>query len=169
MNPAQLAMDAAWTASGHTKHQLTDLAARFQEGTPHVSAHAVITFCLITAALALLLLYLAHVTTMRDGRSYYSTSHLFRELCQLHQLDWPSRHLLKRLAQAHQLSPPSRLFLEPLWFERSRLPAALRPAEKRIGEIKHQLFEVDEPAVPNHAAAVEKAGRPRSTCKSVSV
>jgi hypothetical protein len=143
MTSTQLAVHIVWAAAGQTRPEIRDLAARFQEGTEPVSISGAIAFFLVAALLCAGLLYLSHLVAMRDGGTYYSSSQLFRELCQLHELDWPSRRLLKRLAEAHELPTPARLFLEPAWFDEVTLPPAMRPAEKRIREIGQQLFDTD--------------------------
>ena len=82
------------------------------------------------------LFLVARRMALRDGRSYFSTKRLFRELCQLHELDWPSRRLLWRLARAHD-SEASRSPVPGADLVYRRTPRFLAPTR----EIKQRLFE----------------------------
>ena len=165
MNPTQLAVNFAWAAAGQTRPEVTDLAARFQEEADPVSIGGVIAFFLVAALVCAVLVYVSHLAAMRDGGTYYSSNRLFRELCQLHEIDWPSRRLLKRLAEAHQLPTPARLFLEPVWFDEVRLPPPVRPAEKRIREIRRHLFDTDADPVTDPASPIQRVSPPDSASR----
>jgi hypothetical protein len=65
---------------------------------------------------------------------------LFRELCQAHQLDRPSRRLLLQLAAALNLAQPAQVFLMPGMFEAVRLPASLRGRVDEFKQLRHRLF-----------------------------
>jgi hypothetical protein len=65
---------------------------------------------------------------------------LFRELCLVHQLDWPSRRLLLQLADGHNFAQPAQVFVTPAAFEPVRVPAALRGRIDDIKRLRAQLF-----------------------------
>ena len=141
MNPVQLAEYSLWLVSGQTEQRINDVAERFQGGGAQISTTHFVVFCVVAVILGVVLWWVARAVALRDGRSYFSTKRLFYELCRLHELDLSSRRLLRRLAQARQLKHPSQLFLEPTWFEPAEIPAALRPFQPQLAEIKQQLFE----------------------------
>ncbi len=65
---------------------------------------------------------------------------LFRELCQVHQLDRHSQRLLTRLAEAWQFPQPAQVFLTPAAFERQRLPESLHGIAADLDELRRRLF-----------------------------
>jgi hypothetical protein len=65
---------------------------------------------------------------------------LFRELCQAHQLDRPSRRLLLQLAAGLNFAQPAQVFVSPSAFEAVRVPAALRGRVDELKRIRERLF-----------------------------
>jgi hypothetical protein len=85
-------------------------------------------------------------TRRMHRRSRYSHAALLAGLCRLHGLTRRGRALLGQLARASGLAHPARLFLEPEWYEPSRLPPALRGRSDEIARLRQRLFGADEPA-----------------------
>lgn len=65
---------------------------------------------------------------------------LFAELCQRHELDWPSRRLLRQLSRAYELDQPARLFVEPQLFDPARLPESLHAFQPQLAALRSRLF-----------------------------
>jgi len=65
---------------------------------------------------------------------------LFRELCQVHNLDRPSQRLLGQLARALRLTQPAQLFLTPAAFEAEQLPPALQGKADQFQRLRRHLF-----------------------------
>ncbi len=65
---------------------------------------------------------------------------LFRELCKVHGLDYPSKRLLRRIASAAGFEEPAAVFLSPEWFDPERLPKRLASEERRLQELRDRLF-----------------------------
>ncbi|MEM9352831.1 MAG: hypothetical protein AAGA92_07440 [Planctomycetota bacterium] len=65
---------------------------------------------------------------------------LFRELCNAHELDYPSRRLLRRVSAAAGFDEPAAVFLSPEWFDPERLPKRLAAEERRLQELRERLF-----------------------------
>jgi hypothetical protein len=73
-------------------------------------------------------------------KSYDSPPELFRELCRVHRLDWPTRRLLKRLAAEWEMTSPALLFIEPERFNSARLPAEWQEKAAQLEQLRQQLF-----------------------------
>ncbi len=141
MNPIELAQSAAWLALGQDKERISHMAEHFQDRGASVSATEVVVFFAVVALLCIVLWRVARMVAMRDGRSYFSTNGLFKQLCQQHDLDWPSCQLLRRLARARRLDNPAQLFLEPDWFDAVEIPVPLQPFRPQLEQIKQRLFD----------------------------
>jgi hypothetical protein len=72
--------------------------------------------------------------------SFNSPPELFRELCRAHRLDFSQRRLLKRLAAAWDLASPAFLFVEPNYFETTKLPAEWEHDTLRVEKLRARLF-----------------------------
>lgn len=145
IHSVRLAIDTAWLITGQIKERVEGLEKTFQQGGAHqISTVQIVLWCVVAASLGLLLWRVARAMAEDEGRRYDSTNRLFRDLCRLHQLDWPSHRLLRSLARAHDLDPPTRLFIEPNWFNERDLPAPLHRFRTRLAEIKYQLFGREE-------------------------
>jgi hypothetical protein len=94
---------------------------------------------LIVAAI-IALLCLARYLGLLDRHGRRSQRRLFRELCRLHNLDWPSRRLLQRLAAVHNVASPAQLFLQPDKFDSRQLAPALVPFAHQIDRLRGRLF-----------------------------
>ena len=141
MHPMELAQSAAWLVIGDNTQRFNDMAEHFQDRGAGVSATEVVVFCALVVLLCIVLWRVARMVAMRDGRSYFSTKRLFKQLCQQHDLDWPSCQLLRRLARARRLENPAQLFLEPDWFDAVEIPVPLRPFRPQLEQIKQRLFD----------------------------
>lgn len=83
----------------------------------------------------------SHVKRRNDMTERCDDPHkLFRELCQVHQLDRPSRRLLLQLAEGHNFAQPAQVFVTPAAFEPVRVPAALRGRIDEIKRLRERLF-----------------------------
>lgn len=65
---------------------------------------------------------------------------LFRELCQVHELDRTSQRLLAQVARARGFQQPAEVFLTPAAFEPANLPASLRDKADALLRLRTQLF-----------------------------
>lgn len=65
---------------------------------------------------------------------------LFRELCQVHNLDRASQRLLAQVARARRLPQPAQIFLTPSAFEPADLPAGLRDRADQLLRLRGRLF-----------------------------
>ena len=66
---------------------------------------------------------------------------LFRELCQIHELDPPSQRLLASLARIRGYEQPSQLFVSPQSFDVSDLPAFWQSKAAHLRRLKIVLFD----------------------------
>ena len=67
---------------------------------------------------------------------------LFRELCQIHELDLPSQRLLAALATARGYEQPTQVFLAPEAFEVSDLPPSWQLSAGHLHRLKQVLFDL---------------------------
>jgi hypothetical protein len=65
---------------------------------------------------------------------------LFRELCQVHNLDRASQRLLAQVARARRLPQPAQIFLTPSAFEPADLPPGLRERADQLLRLRGRLF-----------------------------
>lgn len=65
---------------------------------------------------------------------------LFRELCQVHDLDRSSQRLLAQVARARRFTQPAEVFLTPAAFEPANLPPSLRDKADQLLRLRTQLF-----------------------------
>ncbi len=138
-------LHAPWPVLAQTQQRMNVVAERFQNGGTDISATQGIVICIVAAIVGVILWRVARAVALRDGRSYFSSKKLFKELCRLHQLDWSHSRLLWKLAQARRLEHPSRLFLESTWFEPAGLPATLKPFRNELEAIQQRLFATAPP------------------------
>lgn len=75
-----------------------------------------------------------------SDKPYYKPRRLFRELCDVHQLDTATRALLSDLARAHGMSQPAMLFLQRERFHTDRLSADWKSRKKQLDALAIQLF-----------------------------
>jgi hypothetical protein len=119
---------------------LSDLSKRFQTGGSQFPIGQIVTLLVLLLIVVVVFWKVAHVSAQREGRTHFSPRRLFKELCTLHALDWPSRKLLHQLARANHLDHPARLFVEPQWFEAARIPETLAPFRPQLMQLKSRLF-----------------------------
>ncbi|MHB8969305.1 MAG: hypothetical protein ACYC3X_03775 [Pirellulaceae bacterium] len=119
---------------------LSDLSKRFQAGGSQFPIGQIVTLLVLLLLIVAGLWKVAHVSAQREGRSHFSPRRLFKELCALHALDWPSRKLLHQLARANHLDHPARLFVEPRWFEAAQIPETLASFRPQFTQLKSRLF-----------------------------
>ncbi len=120
--------------------RFSDLGGRFQEsGSDLTWNHLLLGGVIVAAVLGVWAIALYLGLLDRHGRR--SHRRLFRELCRLHNLDWPSRRLLQRLALVHNISSPAQLFLQPEKFDSQQLIPALVPFAGQIEELRGRLFD----------------------------
>jgi hypothetical protein len=70
-----------------------------------------------------------------------SVTQMFSELSRAHRLDRTNRRLLKKLAAAHGAKSAATLFVEPEYFDASKLPPALVASAQELHQLRHKLFE----------------------------
>ena len=118
------------------------LGDRFRRDTTDFYDYNLLAVLAIAAAIAIGLLLLHQFARRREhGKSYNSPPELFRELCRAHRLDRRERRLLKRLAAAWGLASPAYLFIEPNYFDTTRLSAEWEQDAQRIARLRRRLFE----------------------------
>lgn len=66
---------------------------------------------------------------------------LFRELCQIHDLDRPSQRLLASLARVRRYEQPSQVFVAPESFDVADLPTSWRSRAGHLRRLKIVLFD----------------------------
>jgi len=77
---------------------------------------------------------------------------LFTELCRVHGLKAGDRQLLLVLAETHQLVQPSDVFVDPTYFEESRVPPTLAGRKADVANLKRRLFAgLASPAAEDNA------------------
>ena len=120
--------------------RFSDLGGRFQDaGNDPTGSHLLLGGVVILAAVGVYVVarYLGFLD--RGGRR--NQRRLFRELCKLHGLDWPSRKLLLRVAVVQQVETPAQLFLQPEKFNTQPAAPALEPFTHQIEKLRARLFE----------------------------
>ncbi len=152
MNHIASVLHTSWLVLGQTQQRLNGVAERFRSGGTKISATQAVVLFVVVAIVSVVLWRVARVVALRDGRSYFSSKKLFKELCRLHDLDWSHSRLLWKLAQARRIDQPARLFLESDWLDATELPASMRPFRAELGEIHGRLFAGFK-AVQLHAIA----------------
>jgi len=70
-----------------------------------------------------------------------SSSHLFNELSAAHGLSRSNRRLIKRLAAARGQKNAAALFVEPDYFEPTKLSASEKISPDALRQLRHELFE----------------------------
>jgi hypothetical protein len=70
-----------------------------------------------------------------------SSSQLFGELAAAHRLDRSKRRLIKRLAAAHGQRNSAALFVEPDYFEPTKVPTSEKISTDALRQLRHELFE----------------------------
>ena len=119
--------------------RFSDLGSRFQDsGQDPTWSHLVLGGGIVATAIGIF--FVAHYLGFWDRHGRRSQRRLFRELCKLHSLDWPSRRLLQRLAVVHNVDSPAQLFLQPEKFNSQHLAPALVPFAGQIDELHGRLF-----------------------------
>jgi hypothetical protein len=100
---------------------------------------------LILAAVTLLVIVTIVWQTISRRRQrdfeYDRPARLFADLCRAHKLNWSSRRLLKHLAAARGLKSPATLFVEPIYFDMTNVPPALKPSAAELRQLRHKLFD----------------------------
>ena len=119
--------------------RFSDLGARFQQSEQALTWLPLLLAGLTVAA-AIAIWFVARYLGLLDRYRRRSQRRLFRELCRLHQLDWPSRRLLRQLAVAQGVASPAQLFLQPEKFDSPRQCPALLPCADQIDELRGRLF-----------------------------
>jgi hypothetical protein len=118
-----------------------DFARGFRSATSQLHWTDVIPY-VIALALLIFIAWLAPYLRRRNDMSERcdDPQKLFRELCLAHELDRSSRRLLLRLVEANRLAQPGQVFLTPMAFEPSRLPASLRERLDEVKQLRARLF-----------------------------
>ena len=119
--------------------RFSDLGARFQQSGP-VPTWMPLLLAGLTVAATIALWFVARYLGLLERYRRRSQRRLFRELCRLHQLDWPSRRLLRQLAVAHGVDSPAQLFLQPEKFDARRQCPTLLPCADQIDDLRGRLF-----------------------------
>jgi len=70
-----------------------------------------------------------------------SPSHLFGELSTAHGLDRSNRGLIKRLAAARGQKNSAALFVEPDYFDPTKLPSSEKISPDALQQLRDELFE----------------------------
>lgn len=96
----------------------------------------------LAVVLALVLL-LSHWSSRRRQKEFWcdSPARMFQELCRAHRLDRTNRRLMLRLGTACKVENLAELFVEPEILDVTTLPAAMKPADTELRQLRHQLFE----------------------------
>lgn len=89
-------------------------------------------------------------------KPYFKPRRLFRELCDVHQLDTATRALLRDLARAHGMSQPAMLFLQRERFRTDKLDAGWKARRGQLEALAAQLFAV-APAEQSSPATAKSA------------
>ncbi len=119
---------------------LNGLSRRFQTGGAEVSLLHIAVLVAVVVVTAVVWWVVSHWGARSEGHSYCNARRLFRDLCLIHELDWPSRRLLRQLARAHSPTPPAQVFVEPDWFDAPRLPEDLQAYRRQLAALKERLF-----------------------------
>jgi hypothetical protein len=119
--------------------RFSDLGARFQQ-SGHAPTWLPLLLAGLTVAAAIAIWFVARYVGLLDRYRRRSQRRLFRELCRLHQLDWPSRRLLRQLALAQGVASPAQLFLQPEKLDSQHLCPTLIPLAGQIDDLRGRLF-----------------------------
>lgn len=101
----------------------------------------------VFAAVAILVAFavIAKLLAKQDKRRQYNNpAALFRELCQVHNLDRASRNLLKTIARHQELTTPAHLFVDPDRLIAALREDSLRPQLPAIQSLRNKLFAASE-------------------------
>ena len=103
-----------------------NMGNRFRRGGgSSMNSSSILIMLLVVVLIVVLVWVLSRVLNKLERRGYNSPRSLFRELCQVHHLDFKQRRTLRRLARSQRLAHPARLFLEPDRFDVNRLSPVL--------------------------------------------
>jgi hypothetical protein len=100
---------------------------------------------LMIGATALLFIVITYSLwrSRREKLEFLSNSapRMFRELSRAHRLDGAHKRLLKKIAAAHGHQTAATLFVEPEYFDKTKMPASLSGASQQVRQLRHELFE----------------------------
>ncbi len=104
--------------------------------------HSQWMFLISAAAIVLLSALVSYLFAKRRQHEFWqdSSTRLFHDLCQAHQLEFASRRLLKKLASARGVESAADLFVEPRYFNPVGLPPALQSSAHELQQLQHALF-----------------------------
>lgn len=131
---------AVLAGQGHVVH----MGRRFRRGGSNVDFNDLVLILFVCALIALAIWGLSRYYAYRERRGYNSQRGLFRELCQVHELDWSGRRLLWQLARSHRLVRPADLFTDSQRFD---LPDDFGPLvadRDEIARLRDRLFGARE-------------------------
>ena len=115
---------------------------RFDNHQPDFDLEHFLAWSMAAIVLAGILLILLRTQRRQQGNfTSNSSSRLFGELCQAHELSPGERRMLKRLARTRSLSNPALLFVEPRFFNGRTLPKDSRIDMAEIERLRNQLFQ----------------------------
>jgi hypothetical protein len=95
------------------------------------------------AALLFVVMTYSYWRSRRDKREFLSNSapRMFNELARAHRLDRAHKRLLKKLAIANGVEHAANVFVEPEYFDRTKLVASLAGSSQRVSQLRHEIFD----------------------------
>ena len=120
---------------------LAEIGDNFPDSGKRLGWHDLWAYGLVALVAAVAAALVVHLRNRNDmTQRCHNPWKLFRELCQIHNLDRSSQRLLARVAKARRLDQPAQIFLTPGVFEPAGLPPALRDRGDHLLRLRSQLF-----------------------------
>lgn len=94
-------------------------------------------------ALLLLTMLVSRLRTKHRQKEFWhdSPSRLLQELSHAHGLDAVHRKIIRRLASERRASHPADVFVEPEYFDTTKLTSVLKNSAGDLRQLRRQLFE----------------------------
>ncbi len=128
------------------------MRSNFRPDRDRFQAHDLLQLGIVACVVGLLLWGLSRALASQEtNRRSNGPRRLFHELCQAHALDWRDRWFLWKLARAERLAFSAAVFLDPRYFNPTRLRGRLARERERCDRLAVQLF-AEPPAPAPHSA-----------------
>jgi hypothetical protein len=131
-----------WLSMLAAKEESGAVWGRFDHARPGVGTPE---WSLMIGATALLIIVITYSLwrSRREKLEFLSNSapRMFNELSRAHRLDRAHKRLLKKLAAAQGHQNAAALFVEPEYFDKTKMPATLAGSTQQIRQLRHELFD----------------------------
>jgi hypothetical protein len=130
-----------WVCLLAARHDSGAVWGRFDHQRPGVGPAEWTIMIGATGLLVAVALY-SYVRSKRQKKEFLrnSSPQMFAELCRAHRLGRANRRLLKTLGATRGTKNACTLFVEPEYFDGTKLPAALKSAASELHQLRSELF-----------------------------